>query len=172
MALFLPTAMFHRIYSITPEWLRQNGIRALILDVDNTLTGHGSQELTEPVRAWLEQMRAEGFAMMIASNNIKRRIMPFAEKIGLPFRTFCCKPSPFGLWAAQKQLNCKKSEIALVGDQIFTDVLGANLAGIPMLLVQPMHNDTKITIRLKRAMERPFLARYAKRGGKIIKKED
>ncbi|MEG2037549.1 MAG: HAD hydrolase-like protein, partial [Ruthenibacterium sp.] len=96
----------------------------------------------------------------------------FAQQIDLPFRAFSCKPSPIGLAAARRAFGVKKSEIALVGDQIFTDVLGANLYGIPMLLVQPMYADYKPTIRLKRWLEKPVLARYYKRGGKLIQREE
>ncbi len=165
MLLFQPTVIFRRVCCITPGYLRAQGIRALILDVDNTLTAHGSQELPADVAAWLETMRAAGVRMAIASNNMPKRVAPFAQRVGLPYQAFCCKPSPFGLARARRKLGVPRRAIALVGDQIFTDTLGANLYGIPMLLVEPMHEDNKPTIRLKRMMERPVLARYDRRGG-------
>lgn len=167
MPFFMPTAMFTRASAITPQYLHAHGIKALILDVDNTLTGHGSQQLPEDIAAWLEEMRTAGITMMICSNNIASRVAPFAERIGLSFRAFCCKPSPLGLRWAHKALGVQKHEVALVGDQIFTDALGANLYGIPVLLVQPMHEDTKATIRLKRWLEQPFLDAYYKKGGTL-----
>lgn len=168
MPIFAPTVIFKRASAITPDYLKAHGITALVLDVDNTLTGHGSQELPEDIAAWLETMRKKGIQMMIASNNMPKRVAPFAEKISLPFRAFCCKPSPFGLMRARKAFDTEKKNMALVGDQIFTDAIGANLYGIPMLLVQPMYEDTKPTIRLKRWLEKPFLKRYYRKGGKLL----
>ena len=165
MRLFAPTALFRRVTDITPEYLHGHGIRALILDVDNTLTAHGSQELPPDVDAWLQQMRGEGIRLMIASNNMPKRVAPFAKRVGLDYQAFCCKPSPLGLYRARRAMGVPRRAVALVGDQIFTDSLGANLYGISMLLVQPMHEDTTLTIRLKRRLEKPILARYDKKGG-------
>lgn len=168
MPLFTPTAIFKGVERITPEYLRSKGIRALILDVDNTLTGHGSQELPPQVEAWLAQMKGAGIRLMIASNNFEKRVAPFARRIGLEHCSFCCKPAPFGLARARRALGVEKDGVALVGDQIFTDALGANLYGIPILLVEPMHQDTKASIRLKRALERPFIAHYYRKGGRRL----
>ncbi|MBD5093829.1 MAG: YqeG family HAD IIIA-type phosphatase [Subdoligranulum sp.] len=165
MRLFAPTALFRRVTDITPEYLHGHGIRALILDVDNTLTAHGSQELPGDVEAWLQQMRKEGIRLVIASNNMPKRVAPFAKRVGLAYQAFCCKPSPLGLARARRAMGVPRSAVALVGDQIFTDSLGANLYGIPMLLVRPMQKDTKPTIRLKRMLEKPILARYDQNGG-------
>lgn len=168
MPLLMPTVIFRRASAITPEYLRALGIKALMLDVDNTLTAHGSQELPEDIAAWIDVMRASGFQMAIASNNFKRRIAPFALRLGLPFAAFCCKPAPWGFAAARKTLGVSKNEMALVGDQIYTDALGANLYGIRVLLVQPMCEDNKLTICAKRILEKPVLARYYSRGGKLF----
>lgn len=97
MPLFTPTIVFERITCITPEFLGARGLRALILDVDNTLTAHGSQELPPDVAAWLDTMRAAGVKLTIASNNMPGRVAPFAKRVGLEYQAFCCKPSPFGL---------------------------------------------------------------------------
>ena len=140
--------------------------------MDNTLTAHGSQELPPDVAAWLDTMRAAGVKLTIASNNMPGRVAPFAKRVGLEYQAFCCKPSPFGLRRARRAMGVSRREVALVGDQIFTDALGANLYGIPVLLVQPMRQDTNATIRLKRALEKPVLARYYKKGGRVHGKEE
>lgn len=168
MALFQPTEMFCGVERITPEYLAQKGIRGLILDVDNTLTGHGSQELPAQVDAWLRAVKAAGVRLVIASNNVEKRVAPFAQRLGVAHCAFCCKPAPWGLARARHILGLAKGEVALVGDQIFTDALGANLYGIPILLVQPMYEDTKPSIRLKRALEAPVLAHWRKKGGRIL----
>ena len=74
MPLFQPTAIFRGVEYITPEYLKQNGITALILDVDNTLTGHGSQILPEKVAEWIETMKQAGIGLVIASNNFEKRV--------------------------------------------------------------------------------------------------
>lgn len=168
MALFTPTVIFDRISSITPDFLRENGIKGLILDVDNTLTAHGSQELPPDVEQWLQRMRQAGIKMMIASNNTTSRVEPFAKRVGLDYRAFCCKPSPLGLRSARRAMGVAKEAAALVGDQIYTDSLGANLYGIRMLLVRPMHEDIKPMIRFKRMLEKPILEQYYKKGGRMI----
>lgn len=168
MGLFTPEVVFRDITHITPAFLRAKGVLALVLDVDNTLTAHGSQELSEPIAAWLHAMQAAGVRLMLASNNTKARVAPFAEKIGLPFASFCCKPSPRWLLAAQKQWGLPRRAIALVGDQIFTDQLAGRLYGVRVLLVRPMYEDVKPTIRIKRVLEKPFLMRYYEKGGRLL----
>ena len=142
-------------------------IRALVLDVDNTLTAHDSQELAPGVADWIERMRDAGIALRISSNNTAARVRPFAEKLGLPFVSFSLKPAPRGLRIARRALGVEKREMALVGDQVFTDMLAAKFYGITVLMVQPVAPDFKWNIRFKRVLERPILARYYKKGGKL-----
>ncbi len=168
--MLYPTAIFNRAFDITPLYLINNNIKALILDVDNTLTGHGSQKLPLEIEKWLSEMNSAGIKMVIVSNNFKKRVEPFAKSINLKFCAFSCKPSPLGLAKATKMLGVKKSEVALVGDQIFTDILGANIYNIKSLLVLPMYGDIKFTIRLKRAMEKPIIKAFLKKGNIINEK--
>ena len=153
MPLFTPTIVFERITCITPEFLGARGLRALILDVDNTLTAHGSQELPPDVAAWLDTMRAAGVKLTIASNNMPGRVAPFAKRVGLEYQAFCCKPSPFGLRRARRAMGVSRREVALVGDQIFTDILGANLCGMRSVLLDPLSPDPSATVRFKRSLE-------------------
>ena len=168
MSIFCPDYIFASVDRITPEFLRGQGIRALVLDVDNTLTAHNSQELAPGVADWLSRMRDAGIALRISSNNTAARVRPFAKKLGLPFVSFSLKPAPRGLRIARRAFGVKKSEMALVGDQVFTDMFAAKFYGIRILMVQPVAPDFKWTIRFKRVLERPFLARYCKRGGKLL----
>ena len=167
MAIFTPKYIFKSVKAITPEFLNSIGIKALILDIDNTLTSHGSQELPEFVDNWLNIMRENGIKLTISSNNIEERVKPFAEKIGLQYVAFSCKPSFHGLHKARKRMNVSKKEVALVGDQIFTDVMGANLYNIMSIMVLPMKKDVHKSILLKRKLEKPFINNYYKKGGKL-----
>jgi HAD superfamily phosphatase (TIGR01668 family) len=168
MPLLVPKYLFRSVTAITPQFLRQKGMRALVLDVDNTLTGHGSQELGATVAAWLETMKSEGFLLMLASNNTKARVEPFARRLGVEYSSFCCKPSPAWLWQAQRRWGLPRRAIALVGDQIFTDLLAGSLYGVTVLMVKPMYEDVKPILRLKRRLEKPLLRRYYRRGGTLL----
>ncbi len=166
--IITPEYLFSSAAAITPEFLRQKGITALVLDVDNTLTGHGSQQLPESIRNWLGQMRAAGIQLAIASNNSEERVRPFAEAIGLDYVAMSCKPLTFGLARARKKFGVPKEQMAIVGDQLFTDRLAGSFYRIPALVVRPMYEDTHKGIRFKRRLEQPFLKRYYKKGGTLL----
>lgn len=166
--LLTPEIIFRRVEDITPAYLQSQGITALVLDVDNTLTGHDSQQLPEAIRDWLDRMRAAGIQLAIASNNNEERVRPFAQSIGLDYVAMSCKPLTFGLARARKKFGVPQRQMAIVGDQLFTDRLAGTLYGIPALVVQPMYEDFKKGIRFKRRLEKPFLARYFKKGGKLL----
>lgn len=168
MPFLQPKQIFGRITAITPAYLEKNGMKALALDVDNTLTAHGSQELPQDIQRWLKEMTAAGVRLEIVSNNTRKRVEPFAAKLGLPFVSLSCKPLPFGFMRVRRRLGLKKSELALVGDQIFTDILGANLYGIAGLMVMPMAKDIKRGILFRRKLEKPVLRGYYKKGGTRI----
>lgn len=167
MPLFQPDDFFADVTLITPTYLQSRGIRALVLDVDNTLTSHGSQHLPPEVERWLALLRENGIALTIASNNFKKRVEPFANRVGLDFVSFSLKPLSRGLRRARAKFGLQKGEMALVGDQIFTDCLAANLYGITMLMVRPRAKDTQFNIILKRKLEIPFLNHYYKKGGSM-----
>ena len=166
--LLTPEYLFSGAGAVTPEFLRQHGIRALALDVDNTLTAHNSQALPAAVAAWLDQMKAAGVALMIVSNNTRKRVAPFAASLGLPFVSMACKPLPWGICKAARQLGVSRREFALVGDQLFTDRLGGALAGVTVLVVRPMAPEIKWGIKMRRHLEKPFIHQYYKKGGKLL----
>ena len=166
--LITPEYLFSSVEAITPEFLKEKGITALVLDVDNTLTGHNSQRLAPSVRRWLDRMRAAGIKLAIASNNSEARVRPFAQAIGLDYVAMSCKPLTFGLARARKRFGVPKRQMAIVGDQLFTDRLAGAFYGISALVVQPMYEDFKKGICFKRRLEKPFLDRYFKRGGNVL----
>lgn len=168
MGLFVPDYIFKDATHITPEFLQERGIRALVLDVDNTLTTHGSQHLPPGIELWLSTMRENGIRLSIVSNNVEKRVAPFAKSVKLEHVSFACKPLTKGLNMARQRWGISKNQMALVGDQIYTDGLAAGFYGIPVLLVKPMAEDTKFGIRLKRKLEKPFLLSYYKKGGKLL----
>ena len=159
-----PEDLCRSVSHITPEFLRSQGVRGLVLDVDNTLTGDESQTLDDEVRDWLAAMRAEGIALTIASNNDAARVRPFADRVGLQFVSMACEPLPIGLMVARRRLGLKKHQMAIVGDQLFTDMLGAHLAGVTPLLVEPIEPEKTWSFKLRRRLEKPLLSRYREIG--------
>ncbi len=167
MALFYPDLLRNRITDITLDDLYTLGVKGLLLDVDNTLTTHGSQELDEKVEAWLKHMADSGIALTVVSNALPRRVRPFAQRIGLRYIAFSCKPSPLGFWRAARRLGLKRRECSAVGDQTFTDVIGAHLAGVRSIQLMPIQLEHQATLRFKRSLERRILNSYRTRGGTI-----
>ena len=166
--ILTPEYVFRRIESITPEFLAQHGITALVLDVDNTLTADGTQVLDDSVRQWLDTMRAAGVSLTIVSNNTDKRVRPFAQRVGLAYVPLACKPFSLGLRVARRRLGVAKSQMAMVGDQIFTDRLAAGLYGIPCLFLLPRTpHDKNRVVRLKRKFEPCWLNKFYRNGGMI-----
>ena len=163
MPLFYPTLYRERVTDITPGDLRGLGVRGLLLDVDNTLARHGSQFLDPAVEAWLAEMKAAGISLTIVSNALPRRVEPFARRVGLRFIAFACKPGPFGFLRGARRLGLPRKQCAAVGDQVFTDILGANLCGIPCIQLQPIEPEKKPLLRFKRRLEAWLRRRQSKR---------
>ena len=152
--LLRPTIKLQKITDITPNILKKRDIKALILDVDNTLSTHHGQILTDGLEAWLQEMKENGIKLTILSNSTSKRLTPFAEKIGLDFISLGLKPLPFGYLRALKKLSVKKCNAAIVGDQIFTDTLGGNIVGLNTILLTPIKPEASLRFRMKRRVER------------------
>ncbi len=168
MRLLTPDLYLDNICMVTPELLRTRGIKALILDVDNTLTEHNSQHISEEVLFWIRLMRQNGFLLMIASNNNKARIAPFAKKIEIEAVANSFKPLPIGYRKALAKWGLPAKEVAVVGDQIYTDIVGANLCGMFSILVKFWKEEKNFFFRLKRWIERPVIRRYQRLGTRKI----
>lgn len=151
--LFKPTYWLKSVLSIDEEFLRENGVSALVLDLDNTLSMHGNPAAEEGVTDWLDEMRRLGVKMRIVSNNTQKRVEPLAKKLGLPFTANGAKPLTFGISRAMKAMGSTKKDTLVVGDQIFTDVMAGNFKGVRTVLVEPFHLEKTWTFRLKRRLE-------------------
>lgn len=163
MSIFYPTLLFHRISEITCETLDSLGVTALILDVDNTLATHNNPVPDKDVLLWIERMRRNGIHLVIASNNNRKRVAPFAKALSLDYAANSMKPLPIGFWRTSKQLRIPPEQIGVVGDQIFTDILGGNLFRAKTFLVEPMQPESGWFFRLKREIEIIILNNYRKK---------
>ncbi len=155
--LFKPYKAFKSILEITPEMLKSIGIKAILLDLDNTLTTHNNPRPADGVPEWLDNMKKAGIKPIIVSNNHAPRVEPFAKALGINYIPEGAKPLPIGYNRALKKLHLRREQVCAVGDQIFTDVLGANLAGIRCFFVYPIEPETHFFFKIKRAAEKPFL---------------
>lgn len=151
--MFKPNIKLKKITDITVEMLKNHNIDSLILDVDNTLSTHHGQILTAGLEDWLALMRNNGIKMTVLSNSNSKRLKPFAEKIGLDFISMGLKPLPFGYIRALKKLKAPKENVAIVGDQIFTDVLGGNFLRLKTVLLTPIKPETSLRFKIKRKLE-------------------
>lgn len=152
--LLKPKIKLTKITDISLSLLKKYGIKALILDVDNTLSTHHGQVLTDGLEDWLKEMKSAEIGLVILSNSKEERVKPFAEKIGLDYISLGLKPLPFRFSAALKKLNFAKRETAIVGDQIFTDTLGGNAYGVKTILLDPIKPEASFRFRFKRKLER------------------
>ncbi len=138
---------------IDETFIKNNHLRGFILDLDNTLSMHGSPAPEQGVTEWLEKMKKLGMKLIVLSNNTKKRVEPLAGELELDFISFGCKPLTLGISRALKKMRLPKKSVALVGDQIFTDILGGNLRGVPTILVEPFHMEDKVSFKMKRKLE-------------------
>ena len=151
--LLKPDIKLERVTDISVSLLKRNLIKSLILDVDNTLSTHHGQVLTQGLSEWILEMESNGINLMILSNSKEKRVKPFAEKIGLNFISLACKPLPFGYLGAIKALGTKRRNTAIVGDQIFTDVIGGNAVGVKTILLTPIKLESGWSFKLRRKLE-------------------
>lgn len=159
--MFKPHYILNSVTDITPEFLTKNNINALLLDVDNTLSvAHANKTLREGIPEWLSDMREADISMMILSNAKKKRAKRFADSVGLDVVGLAAKPLPFGYLIAVKRLKTKRKNVAIVGDQVFTDIMGGRLAGIKTVLVTDITPEATNFFKIKRYFERIMLRRW------------
>lgn len=158
--LFSPDFIFDSIHTITPEFLIGRKIRAVVLDIDNTLVTYGEAEPDEEVCRWVSRLSDAGIGVAIASNNNKDRVRLFNRKLGVFTVHESKKPSRRSVFAVCGRFGAKPEEIAVIGDQIFTDVLCANRAGAAAILVKPIPYAENLFFKFKRALEKPFIRKF------------
>lgn len=172
MALFslLPWRQARDIYDLTGESLAGAGIRFLMADLDNTLIPYSRKEPDEPLRHWLEDLKSHGVTLFLLSNSRKATRAPnFAKALGIPYLCHAGKPKRGGYQRAMADHAVTAGESAMVGDQIFTDVLGANRAGVRSILVEPIELRGNPGRYLRYWAEKPmrWLSRDRKWSGEV-----
>ncbi|GHV29859.1 hypothetical protein FACS189481_3290 [Clostridia bacterium] len=164
MDMFLPDYVFNKIWDISEEDIKGMGVKFLLLDIDNTLTEHNGKTPRVEALKWLKKLKEVGIDAAIVSNGRAKRVKEFAGVLGLQYEYSSRKPLRVGFKNIVERLGWPKSETAIIGDQIYTDVLGGNAFGIKTILVCPIEVERRLFLRLKRILEKPFLKRAKRRG--------
>lgn len=156
--------MVETVYNISPSQLKSHGIRAVFSDLDNTLIAWNNPDGTPELREWMEDLKHAGIPLIVVSNNSQARVQKAVASLNLPFVYRSLKPLSFGITRARKRLGLKKSEVVMVGDQLMTDMIAANSAGVRSILVKPLVNtdkwDTKINRFFEKYVMRELLKKY------------
>ena len=157
MFSLIPKYIYTSVSQLTPNALHEKGIGVLLMDFDNTIVPYTCDVPTEEVDNWLRIMIASNVRLCVVSNTKRGRAVEFCKMRGIDCITHARKPFQKGIREAVKRYGACDGKIALVGDQIFTDVLGANCGGISSILVKPIHLHN-IWLKLRHVLELPFIA--------------
>mgnify|MGYP004615037763 FL=1 len=161
--IFYPKSYFKNITEINADFFQEKHIKAILLDIDNTLIDKNNN-MVEGLEDWIENVKKRNIKFCILSNtNNKKKAKKIANLLDIPYIYFAKKPLKIGFKKAKKILKINDSkEIAVIGDQVLTDVFGANRCSMYSILVEPLkQNDIWIT-KINRVIERRILAKYFK----------
>ena len=157
MAWFRARFTYHDIYELTGEALARRGFKLLLADLDNTLVPYGVPLPDEKLKAWRDELAHHGVTLFILSNNRhENRPRIFAEAREVRYIGPAGKPKTPSFYRAMEQMGVTKEQTAIVGDQVFTDVLGGNRAGVSAILVEPIRLAGNPGRYLRYAAELPF----------------
>ena len=157
-----PKELLNKVEELTIEFINKNKLKALILDVDNTLIDY-NKNLSQEKIEWAKKIKGQGVKLYILSNsNKKEKVEKVANKLDVKYKLFAKKPSKKGFTEIQKELDLKPEEIGVVGDQIFTDIIGGNRCKMFTILVEPVDKKDLLITAWKRPLEEMIKNRYKK----------
>lgn len=161
--ILYPKALLKNVREVTIEFIKNNKLKALILDLDNTLIDY-DRNLSQETISWAKQLQGQGVKLYILSNTNKvEKVKKVAEQLGkLQYKTFAQKPLKKGFIQIQKELKMNPHEIGVVGDQIFTDVIGGNRCKMFTILVEPISQKDIFITAWKRPLEEMIKNKYKK----------
>lgn len=153
-----PDYYYRSVTDIDLDELRAKGIDTLLVDLDNTLLPRKAEAITPYASEWAVHAAEKGFKLCIVSNNWHEQVKLFAEELGMQLVPKALKPLPFAFRAGLRCTGSTPQSTAIIGDQIFTDILGGRLAGLTTVLVQPLSSSDLPHTLVLRALERRILA--------------
>ncbi|MBD5635914.1 MAG: YqeG family HAD IIIA-type phosphatase [Candidatus Eremiobacteraeota bacterium] len=157
--MFRPDSYARRLNEVSLEDLSERGFRGIIVDLDNTLVGYGQEQLAPEDTSWIASARERGFAICLVSNNFTGRVTRIGAELGVPSISSALKPLPGGLSRALRTIGTPRHRTVVVGDQLFTDVLGAKFLGLHAILTEPIVAKDWLGTRVLRLLERVLLGR-------------
>lgn len=160
----MPKEFVRSVFDLTPEKLQSLGIKGIITDLDNTLVEWDRALATAELEIWLQTMQDAGIQIIIASNNGEDRVKKFADPVGLPYLYRAKKPLLGAFKEALIQLDLNPNEVMMLGDQMLTDMMGANRMKLHTILVKPVANSDGLVTKFNRAIERKVYKHLAKKG--------
>jgi HAD superfamily phosphatase (TIGR01668 family) len=152
------------VFDIDLLGLSERGIKALIVDLDNTLVGWDSEVISPRVCQWIDSARNRGFGICIASNGLDARVRKVANLLDIPAIAKATKPRKRPFKQALEILNVRPDEVAVVGDQVFTDIFGGNRMELYTILINPISPKELPTTQMVRHVERRLLSRLHRKG--------
>lgn len=160
--LLIPKLYKPSIYEVDLSSLREENIQGIILDLDNTLVPWGEKEASKEVIDWIDLVKSKGFRLCLVSNSLlySRKINSLAKSLKIPAVGGALKPFPRAFRRATQIMNTPSSQTAVIGDQIFTDILGGNYLGMYTILVTPLSPKEFFTTRIMRRIERIVLPKH------------
>ena len=162
---FIPDYMFGTFDEVTPAFLQSIGVRALLIDIDNTLAPYEQPDPDERILKWFAELEKNGIHASLVSNNHAPRVEQFNRTLGLDAYPDSHKPMRGTLEAAMKKMGVTHAETAMLGDQLLTDCYAGKHIGLVSIIVPPIKDKTTPFFRFKRLCERPFIRRYARLHG-------
>lgn len=164
LKLLCPDSYQESLLKIELGELQDKGIKGIIVDMDNTLVPYHQRSLDTPVLEWMKQAKIEGFKMCIVSNNLAAQGEELARELDTPAIWSAVKPRSRSFRKALQIMELAPKEVAVIGDQVFTDILGGNRLGMYTILVVPLSQKEMIWTKAIRSMERKFLNLFERKG--------
>ncbi|KRN94656.1 YqeG family HAD IIIA-type phosphatase [Pediococcus stilesii] len=162
MNIFKPTWMIEKIYNLSAQDLKKQGITTVLTDLDNTLIAWNNPEGTAELKQWIEELKLAGIQVIVVSNNSHNRVKKAVQSFGLEFDSRALKPLTIGINRVVKRYNLEKKSTIMVGDQLITDMVSANLSGIRGVLVKPLIQSDAWNTKFNRFLEL-FIKRLLKK---------
>jgi HAD superfamily phosphatase (TIGR01668 family) len=167
MSWFIPDYIFAKFSDVSPEFLCSIGVKALLIDIDNTLAPYEQAEPDERIKEWFSALGAAGIKATLVSNNGRERVELFNRELGLPAYFKSGKPFAKNLKKAMRDMGSDRTNTAMLGDQLLTDAAAGKHIGLRAIIVPPIKDKTSAFFRFKRALEVGSIKKYVKRAKKI-----
>ena len=160
---YMPDFAIEAVYDLTVESLKKHGIKAVLVDLDNTLIAWNNPDGTPEMKQWLHDVRDAGIRIIVVSNNTKKRVKRAVEKFEIDYVCWSMKPFTWGIDRALKEFHFEKNEVVMVGDQLMTDIRASHRAGIRSILVKPLVEHDSLKTQINRARERRVLKKITEK---------